>query len=136
MKPFLGTWQPSGLTPVQYLAELGVLEARPTLVHVVNVSEDDIKTVAKAGCAVVHCPRSNEALECGRFPWELYAKHNVEVALGTDSLGSSPDLDIRREVDAARTLHGDKASPLALVRARRQGWRSRARSDAAPLRQG
>ena len=121
MKPFLGSWQPSGLTPVQYLAELGVLEARPTLVHMVNVSEDDIKTVAKAGCVVVHCPRSNEALECGRFPWELYAKYNVEVALGTDSLGSSPDLDIRREVGAARELHGDKASPLALVRAAVKG---------------
>ncbi len=121
MKPFLGSWQPSGLTPVQYLAELGVLEARPTLVHMVNVTEDDIKMVAKAGCVVVHCPRSNEALDCGRFPWELYAKHGVEIALGTDSRGSAPDLNIMREVQAARTLHGDKASPLALVRAAVKG---------------
>ncbi len=121
MKPFLGSWQPSGLTPVRYLAELGVLEARPTLVHMVNVFEDDVKTVAKAGCAVVHCPRSNEALECGRFPWELYAKHGVEIALGTDSRGSAPDLNIEREVQAARALHGDKVSPLALVRAAVKG---------------
>jgi cytosine/adenosine deaminase-related metal-dependent hydrolase len=117
----IGDWQPTGMTPVGYLAQLGVLEARPTLVHMVGVTEDDVKTVAKAGCAVVHCPRSNEALECGRFPWELYAKHSVEVAFGTDSLGSSPDLDIEREVSAARTLHGDKASPLALVRAAVKG---------------
>lgn len=121
MRPFLGAWRPSGLTPVEYLAQLGVLEARPTLVHMVHVTEDDVKTVAKAGCVVVHCPRSNETLECGRFPWELYAKHSVEVAFGTDSLGSSPDLDIEREVSAARTLHGDKASPLALVRAAVKG---------------
>ena len=121
MQPFLGSWQPSGLTPVQYLAELGVLDARPTLVHMVNVSEDDIKTVAKAGCVVVHCPRSNEALECGRFPWELYAKHGVEIALGTDSRGSAPDLNIEHEVAAARALHGDKVSPLALVRAAVKG---------------
>jgi cytosine/adenosine deaminase-related metal-dependent hydrolase len=121
MRPFLGAWRPSGLTPVGYLAELGVLEARPTLVHMVGVTEDDVKMVAKAGCVVVHCPRSNEALECGRFPWELYAKHSVEVAFGTDSRGSSPDLDIEREVSVARTLHGDKASPLALVRAAVKG---------------
>ncbi len=121
VKPFLGAWTPSGLTPVRYLAELGVLDARPTLVHMVHVTEDDIKLVAKAGCVVVHCPRSNEALECGRFPWELYAKHNVEVALGTDSLGSSPDLSIAREVESARALHGGKASPLALVRAAVKG---------------
>ena len=121
MKPFLGSWQPSGLTPVQYLAGLGVLEARPTLIHMVNVSEDDVKTVAKAGCVVVHCPRSNEALECGRFSWELYAKYGVEIALGTDSRGSAPDLSVEREVQAARALHGDKVSPLALVRAAVKG---------------
>ena len=131
MKPFLGSWQPSGLTPVQYLSELGVLKAKPTLVHMVDVSEEDVKLVAKAGCVVVHCPRSNEALGCGRFPWELYAKHNVEVALGTDSLGSSPDLNVVREVAAARTLHGDKASPLALVRAAVKGG-SRALGLAPP----
>ena len=121
MKPFLGAWQPSGLSPVQYLARLGVLEAKPTLVHMVNVTEDDVRLVAKAGCVVVHCPRSNEGLRCGRFPWELYAKHGVEVALGTDSLGSSPDLDVSREVQAALELHGQKASPLALVRAAVKG---------------
>lgn len=128
---FLGDWQPSGLSPVGYLAELGVLEAKPTLVHMVNVTEEDVKLVAKAGCVVVHCPRSNEALGCGRFPWELYAKHGVEVALGTDSLGSSPDLNVVREVAAARTLHGDKASPLALVRAAVKGG-SRALGLAPP----
>lgn len=121
MKPFLGAWQPSGLSPVQYLAKLGVLEAKPTLIHMVNVTEDDVRLVAKAGCVVVHCPRSNEGLRCGRFPWELYAKHGVEVALGTDSLGSSPDIDVRREVQAALELHGQKASPLALVRAAVKG---------------
>ena len=121
MRPFLGGWKPSGLSPVAYLADLGVLEAKPTLVHMVNVSEDDVRTVAKAGCTVVHCPRSNEGLRCGRFPWELYAKHGVEIAFGTDSKGSSPDLDVRNEVRAARSLHGDKASPLALVRAAVKG---------------
>lgn len=131
MRPFLGAWRPSGLTPVGYLAELGVLEARPTLVHMVNVTEADIKLVAKAGCVVVHCPRSNEALGCGRFPWERYAQHSAEVAFGTDSLGSSPDLNVEREVSAARTLHGDRASPLALVRAAVKGG-SRALGLAPP----
>lgn len=121
MRPFLGEWRPSGLSPVGYLEQLGVLDAKPTLVHMVNVSEADVRTVAKAGCPVVHCPRSNEGLGCGRFPWKLYAKYGVEVALGTDSKGSSPDLDVRREVQAARLLHGEKVSPLALVRAAVKG---------------
>ena len=121
MRGFLPHWQPSGLTPVGYLKQLGILEARPTLIHMVHVTEEDIREVQRSGCVVVHCPRSNEALECGRFPWELYMKYGVEVAFGTDSKGSSPNLSVEREVSAARTLHGDKASPLALVRAAVKG---------------
>lgn len=115
LREMLELWQPSGLTPVQYLKHLGILEAQPTLVHMIHVTEEDVRDVQKAGCTVVHCPRSNEALGCGRFPWELYAKHGVTVALGTDSRGSSPDLDIHHEAQAAARFHGDKASSLALV---------------------
>jgi aminodeoxyfutalosine deaminase len=115
MRPFMGSWQPSGLSPVQYLKSLGVLEAQPTLVHMVSVSEDDVREVQKAGCVVIHCPRSNEALQCGKFPWELYAKHGVSVALGTDSLGSSPSLSTEEETHFAQTLHGEAANPLTLV---------------------
>ena len=113
--PYLSSWTVSGTTPVRYLAELGVLAARPTLVHMVEVDEDDVRLAARAGCPVVHCPRSNQALGCGSFPWALFAKHGVSVALGTDSLGSSPDLSPEREWAAARSLHGDAASPAQLV---------------------
>ena len=114
-------WRPSGLSPVQYLSRLGVLEARPTLVHMVHVSEEDIRLVQKAGCTVVHCPRSNEGLGCGRFPWELYARQGAEVAFGTDSRGSAPDLSIEAEVGHAAALHGERASSLALVRSAVKG---------------
>lgn len=110
-----------GVSPVRYLYDLGVLAAAPTLIHMVEVSEEDVRMVARANSVVVHCPRSNLALECGRFPWELYAKHSVEVAFGTDSQGSSPDLDVTAEVAAARELHGAAANPRALVRAAVKG---------------
>ncbi len=121
LQDFIPNWQPSGLSPVQYLKKLGVLEAQPTLVHMVHVNEDDVRGVQRASLAVVHCPRSNESLGSGRFPWELYMKHGVEVGFGTDSRGSSPDLSVEAEVAAAARLHGKKASPLALVRAAVKG---------------
>ena len=110
-----------GVSPVQYLADLGVLAVRPTLVHMVEVDDADVRSVQHAGCAVVHCPRSNRALGCRRFPWELYAKHAATVAFGTDSLGSSPSLSPLEEIAAARELHGGRASPVALVRAAVKG---------------
>lgn len=114
-----------GVSPVRYLERIGVLQHAPTLIHMVHVDEDDVRLVQRHGCTVVHCPRSNDVLECGRFPWELYARHGVEVAFGTDSRGSSPDLDVTAEVRHAAALHGSAANLAALVRgAVKSGYRA------------
>ena len=122
MDPWLGSgWRPAGVSPVALLDRLGVLEARPTLVHAVHVDEDDIRAIQRAGCAVVHCPRSNEALGSGVFPWAAYMRHGVTVAFGTDSRGSSPDLSLLAEVAAAVELHGAALNPRAWLRAATKG---------------
>jgi cytosine/adenosine deaminase-related metal-dependent hydrolase len=94
-----------GLRPIPYLARLGVLAARPLLVHAVHVTGDDINLIAKAGCAVAHCPRSNNLLSCGRMPLKDYLAAGVPVYIGTDSRASSPDLDVRAEAEFAQRLH-------------------------------
>lgn len=116
-------WEPPGTGPIAHLAKLGVLEGGPTLVHMVNVTEDEVRLVHRHGCRVVHCPRSNDLLGCGRFPWETYMKHAVAVGFGTDSRASSPDLSVVREVEYARELHGRRADAGALVRAAVKGGR-------------
>jgi aminodeoxyfutalosine deaminase len=113
--PFLAAFVPSGRTPVAYLDELGVLAARPTLVHAVHVDEDDLRRLQRAGCVVVHCPRSNALLQSGTFPWSAYARHGVSVALGTDSRASSPSLSPVDEWGAAVAIHGVGADPAQLL---------------------
>ena len=113
--PFLSKFRPSGRTPVGYLDELGVLAARPTLVHAVHVVDDDIRRLQRVGCAVVHCPRSNALLGSGTFPWAAYARHGVSVGLGTDSRGSSPSLSPVDEWRAAVAIHGAAADPAQLL---------------------
>ncbi|WP_261664126.1 amidohydrolase family protein [Deinococcus sp. Marseille-Q6407] len=108
------------LTPVRYLDELGVLRHRPTLVHMVNVTAEDIRRVAEAGCAVVSCPRSNANLECGRFPLAEFLAAGVEVALGTDSVASGETLDIRDELAFARERYPEM-DPRVLLRAAVKG---------------
>jgi cytosine/adenosine deaminase-related metal-dependent hydrolase len=104
-----------GQRPVAYLASLGVLAARPLLVHAIRVTDEEIALVAGAGCAVVHCPRSNERLSCGRMPLERYLTAGVPVYLGTDSLSSSPSLDVREEAAFAQTLHSGQVEPHRIV---------------------
>ncbi len=91
--------------PLSYLATLGVLEAHPLLVHAVHVTEEEIALIAAAHCAVVHCPRSNHLLGCGRMPLEHYLRADVPVYLGTDSRASSPDLNVNAEAQFACQLH-------------------------------
>ncbi len=94
-----------GCSPIVYLESLGVLAAKPLLVHCVQVSDDDIQRIAHSGSTVAHCPRSNQLLQCGRMPLEKFLAANVPFYLGTDSLSSSPSLDVREEAEAAIKLH-------------------------------
>jgi aminodeoxyfutalosine deaminase len=104
------------LTCVSHLEQLGVLEAKPTLIHAVNVLETDVQIIAKAGCTIVSCPRSNRNLECGVLPWRLYAQYGVEVALGTDSVASGETLNIYDEALAALEIHGSSLGWRNIVR--------------------
>lgn len=117
----LGVEPSSELTPVGQLARLGVLEARPTLIHMVHVSETDVQQIARAGCVVVTCPRSNAALSCGRFDWSLFARYGIEIGLGTDSVASGESLNILDELEFAKNLYGDGLSMRSLVRAAVKG---------------
>ncbi|NWF71028.1 MAG: amidohydrolase family protein [Chloroflexi bacterium] len=111
-------WSPPLKSPVAYLEDLGALELKPLLVHAVQVDDEDIARIKKYGCAVAHCPRSNRLLRCGRMPLEKFLAAGVQVYLGTDSLGSSPSIDVRDEIAAAVQTHAgivDAATVEALA---------------------
>jgi cytosine/adenosine deaminase-related metal-dependent hydrolase len=100
LAPFLPKWR-----PVAYLDSLGVLTARPILVHCIHLTNAEIRLIAASSCPVVHCPRSNERLSCGRMPLERFHSAGIQVYLGTDSRASSPSLDIREEAEFAKRIH-------------------------------
>ncbi len=110
-------WTPPGTTPVRHLHALGVLGPKTVLVHGVQVDEEEVRLIAEAGAKVVLCPRSNQNLEVGEAPFALYARHGVELALGTDSRASSPDLDVRNEA----LFLWERADPRLLLRALTRG---------------
>ena len=108
-----------GASPITYLDQLGVLAARPLLAHGVQVDMNDVARIARANAAVAHCPRSNTRLQCGRMPYELYRTAGVRMALGTDSLASSPSLAVWDDAIYAHALHtaaGETLTPAELLR--------------------
>jgi cytosine/adenosine deaminase-related metal-dependent hydrolase len=96
-------------SPVEYLLQLGVLASGNCLaIHCVQVHDRDIKILSDAGVAVAHCPRSNRAHGHGTAPLAALRRAGVRVGLGTDSVVSVGDADLRAEARAAG-LDGEEA---------------------------
>jgi cytosine/adenosine deaminase-related metal-dependent hydrolase len=94
-------WLAPGLDPVRYVQRLGALGPDVLCVHVTDARADEIAVLAAAGARVVLCPRSNLHIEVVLPPLLQLLAAGVRPALGTDSLASSPSLDV---LDEARAL--------------------------------
>lgn len=91
-----------GMSPARYLAELGVLSPRAMLVHATCTRGEDLDVIAESGATVVLCPRSNQHIT-GRWPDVTgLMERGVPLGIGTDSLASSPDLDVLAEATVLR----------------------------------
>jgi cytosine/adenosine deaminase-related metal-dependent hydrolase len=114
-----GAWDGSffapGLSPVAYLADLGLLDDRTLAVHCVQVDDHDIALLARSGATVCLCPVSNRFLGVGRAPVPALLTAGVPLVLGSDSLASNPALDLWAEM---RQLSEDHPGlpPLAILR--------------------
>jgi 5-methylthioadenosine/S-adenosylhomocysteine deaminase len=117
------TIEPRHRSPVAYLADLGVIRVGVLCIHCVQVDDNDVALLRKAGASVAHCPRSNAVHRHGRAPLELL-RRAVPVGLGTDSVVSVGDLDLWAEAEAAG-LRGEAARrALTIEGARALGWES------------
>ena len=92
-----------GRSGVEVLGDLGLLGPHLGLVHLVAADGRDLDRVAASGATAVLCPRSNLHIG-GRLPdVPGMVRRGIPLAIGTDSLASTPDLDILAE---ASTLAG------------------------------
>jgi cytosine/adenosine deaminase-related metal-dependent hydrolase len=96
--------QPLGRTPMEWLAEHGVLTDRTLCIHAVQVTPRDLQLLKDAGAAVAHCPLSNRAHGHGSAPLAALLEAPIRVGLGTDSEVSVGSLDLLAEARAAAEL--------------------------------
>jgi cytosine/adenosine deaminase-related metal-dependent hydrolase len=118
------TWVPPGGTPVQFLDESGFLGARVLAVHGVQMTTADLDRLVARGTTLVTCPRSNGHTGAGAPPIEDFYNYGVQVAIGTDSLASAPDLSVFAELATMRALAPTVSAGALLDSATRQGARA------------
>lgn len=113
-------WEAPRLDPVAYLEALGVLGPGLLVVHAVQLGPGDPARLAAARAPVVLCLRSNLHITRQKPDAPALVRAGVRLALGTDSLGSCPDLDVLGEVAALGRMFPE-VDPAVWLRAATAG---------------
>jgi cytosine/adenosine deaminase-related metal-dependent hydrolase len=103
----LGAWDDQVPTfrggPIRYARALGLLDyPRTLLAHVNYCDEEELSILAAGRASVVYCPRTHRYFGHPPHRWREMLHRGINVALGTDSCASSPDVNL---VDDLRLVH-------------------------------
>jgi len=109
---------PRGRSPVEYLVQRGVVQRGTLCIHCVQVDQDDVDLLSRAGASIAHCPRSNRAHGHGTAPLAAFRRAGLRVGLGTDSVVSVGDSSLWAEAAAAGLDGADALRMLTIEGAR------------------
>lgn len=91
--------------PVEYLADLGFLDASVLAAHCIWIHDNEIELLAKWGVGVSHCMESNLKLASGFAPVVSMLSAGIKVSFGTDGAASNNDLSIMSEMSTTAKVH-------------------------------
>jgi cytosine/adenosine deaminase-related metal-dependent hydrolase len=100
-------------SPVSFLDQMGLLGADVHVAHGVHVDADGRALLRDRRTPVALCTRSNRILAAGEAPVAAYLAEGNPICVGTDSLASSPSLDLLEELRALRELALAQGAPYA-----------------------
>lgn len=110
-----GSLDQYGLSPLDRMGSLGLLNERLLAVHMTQLDDADIARLARSGAHVLHCPASNLKLASGICRVAALDAAGVNVAIGTDGAASNNTLDMFAETRLAALLaKGASGDPEAV----------------------
>ena len=90
-----------GMTPVEYLDSLGLINERAMLAHCVHLTDHDREIIAARKAYIAHNPISNMKLCSGLFDFEAARAAGCKIAIGTDGTSSNNNLSMLDEMKVA-----------------------------------
>lgn len=97
-----------GAGVIAYLDAVGALTPTTHLAHVIYVDADDRRMLRDRGVSVALCPRSNAVIGLDPPPIAAYLREGNALSVGTDSLSSSPSLNVADDVAALYRIARDQ----------------------------
>jgi cytosine/adenosine deaminase-related metal-dependent hydrolase len=106
----LGTWADDVTTydgsPVAFARAIGLLDVPALLAHVNYAGDDELAMLAAGRASVAFCPRTNAYFGHKPHRWREMLERGINVAVGTDSCASSPDLNLVDDLRLLWRRHG------------------------------
>ena len=93
-----------GLTPGQYIEELGWTGKDVWHAHCVKLTDNEINLFAKTKTGIAHCPCSNMRLGSGIIPLDKMLNKGVDIGLGVDGSSSNDSGNLLNEARQALYL--------------------------------
>ena len=87
-----------GMTPIEYVNSLGLLDSQIIAAHCVYITDEEIELVKDKKFYPVYNPSSNLKLASGFTPVDKMLKNNIKLALGTDGDSSNNNQDFVEEM--------------------------------------
>lgn len=87
-----------GNTTAGYADSIGLLNEHTHVAHGIYLERPDRDLVLARGTQIALCPRSNTVIGLDAAPVAAYLMEGHEIAVGTDSLASTPSLDLMADV--------------------------------------
>lgn len=87
-----------GMTPIEYVNTLGLLDSQIIAAHCVHITDEEIELVKNKKFYPVYNPSSNLKLASGFTPVDKMLKNNIKLALGTDGDSSNNNQDFVEEM--------------------------------------
>jgi 8-oxoguanine deaminase len=94
-----------GMGPVDYLEDVGWLNARTWLAHGIHFSDGDVKRLGRHGVGVCHCPTSNMVLASGQCRTLELEAAGSPVGLGVDGSASNDSSNLMEGVRHALMIN-------------------------------
>ena len=107
-KGYLKYVRATGRTDIGHLMQLGVLDPRWLLIHVINLTDSDIEMMRRSGCQAVYTPTSESMRGGGIGPWRALDRAGITVALGTDGPMVDYSVDMVEQMKACLTFQNVK----------------------------
>ena len=99
-------------TPVDLLADRGLLSPKMTLVHAIHVTNAEIDALAEANTVICSCPTTERNLGDGIIDAAKVARRGIRFAFGSDSQAQIDPLEDARELEYHLRLQIEKRAML------------------------